>query len=77
MDEEPEFITELKKLKEAKDNLSAALSDAVASGYISEIPSSFLEYGNAVKVIIQQINPEAEGLVLKTAKKPRKKKKSS
>ena len=77
MNEEPEFITELKKLKEAKDNLSAALSDAVASGYISEVPSSFLEYGNAVKVIIQQINPEAEGLVVKTAKKPRKTKKSS
>lgn len=77
MDEEPEFITELKKLKEAKDNLSAALSDAVASGYISEVPSSFLEYGNAVKAIMQQINPEAEGLVVKTTKKPRKKKKSS
>ena len=78
MDEEPEFITELKKLKEAKESLSAALSDAVASGYISEVPSSFLEYGNAVKVIIQQINPDsAEGLAVKTPKKTRKTKKQS
>ena len=54
------------------------MSDAVASGYISEVPSSFLEYGNAVKVIIQQINPDsAEGLAVKTPKKTRKTKKQS